>query len=111
MKTILAVILGCLFLSFAVVAPCAPFLVCDPQAGVTSYKLTGPAWVLIMVTAQPDGSIKMDVSTAIIGNNSLTVAACFDDPIWGELCSTPPTPFTFTRPAPAGVPVNTKLIK
>ena len=86
-----------------------PFLVCDPQAGVTSYKLTGPAWVPTSVTAQADGSIKMDVAAANVGSNSLTLKACVTDPLWGEACSAA-VPFVFTRPSTPGTPVNTKLV-
>jgi len=86
----------------------APFLVCDPQSGVTNYKLTGPSWVLTSVSAQPDGSIKMDVSGSTVGSNSLTIAACKSNPIWGEMCSST-VPFTFTRPGPPGNATNTKL--
>ena len=93
---------------FASVASAAPFLVCDPQAGVTSYHLTGPPWVPATVAAQADGSLKMDVSTALIGNNALTVAACWTVVPWGELCS-PFVAFSFTRPVAATSPVNIKL--
>jgi len=86
----------------------SPFLVCDPQTDVTLYKLTGPAWVPASVPAQPDGSIRMDVSAALTGSNSLTVAACNNDPIWGELCS-PFVPFSFTRPSVAAPPANIRL--
>jgi hypothetical protein len=92
----------------ASVACAGPFLVCDPQTGVTSYSLTGPAWVPVTVTAQADGSIKMDVSAATVGLNSLTVAACLTDPVWGLLCSST-TPFVFTRPASPTIPANIKL--
>ena len=93
---------------FASIASAAPFLVCDPQAGVTSYHLTGPTWVPATVAAQPDGSLKMDVSTALIGNNALTVAACWTVAPWGELCS-PFVAFSFTRPAAATSPAGIKL--
>ena len=86
----------------------APFLYCDPQTGVTDYKLTGPAWVPATVAAQADGSIKMDVSGANVGSNSLTVAACKTDPVWGQLCSSF-VPFTFTRPAAPTIPGTIKL--
>ena len=86
----------------------APFLVCDSQAEVTLYKLTGPAWVPVSVVAQPDGSIRMDVATATVGSNSLTVAACKSDPVWGELCS-PFVPFSFPRPSAAAPPANIRL--
>jgi hypothetical protein len=102
----------CLFiiLILALACPCfaSPFLVCDPQAGVTSYKLTGPAWIPSSVPAQPDGSIKMDVSGALVGSTSLTIAACKTDPIWGEQCSST-TPFTFTRPEAPTTPNGVKL--
>ena len=86
----------------------SPFLVCDPQTGVTDYKLTGPAWVPVSVPAQPDGSIRMDVSGATVGSNSLTVAACKQDATWGELCSSF-VPFVFTRPSAAAPPANIRL--
>jgi len=87
----------------------APFLVCDPQAGITNYKLTGPAWVPANVTAQADGSLKMDANTAIVGSNSLTISACVNDPVWGEVCSSA-VPFSFTRPTGPITPTNIKLI-
>ena len=86
-----------------------PFLVCDPQTGVTDYILTGPEWVPNSVPAQPDGSIKMDVSSASNGSNSLTLKACFSDPIWGQVCSDP-VPFDCIRPVPISEPGNIKLI-
>ena len=87
----------------------APFLICDPQAGVTHYKLTGPAWVPLTVTAQADGSIKMDLVAATVGVTSLTVAACIDAGLWpGERCSIT-VPFSFTRPANPVGPLNIKL--
>ena len=106
MKRFLIVLVMVVFLPMMAFA--APFLVCDPQAGVTLYKLTGPAWVPASVPAQPDGSIRMDVAGANVGSNSLTVAACNNDPIWGELCS-PFVPFSFTRPSAAAPPANIRL--
>lgn len=87
----------------------SPFLVCDPQAGVTSYKLTGPGWVPLTVPAQPDGSLKLDVSGSNQGSNSITVVACIVDPIWGEVCSSS-VPFVFIRPVIPGTPGNFRLI-
>lgn len=86
----------------------APFLVCDSQTGVTSYKLTGPAWVPASVSAQPDGSIRMDVAAAGSGSTSLTVAACITDAIWGEVCSST-VPFVFVRPGSPAI-INIRLI-
>ena len=105
-KLFLALIL---VLVMAGVGWAAPFLVCDPQAGVTSYKLTGPAWVPTTTPAQADGSIKMDVSTAVTGSNALTVKACKTDALWGELCSSAVN-FTFTRPSGPVNPANIGLI-
>ena len=106
MKRIILIIISILLMS--TVAYSAPFLVCDPQTDVTLYKLTGPAWVPVSVPAQPDGSIRMDVAAAIVGSTSLTVAACKDDVVWGELCS-PFVPFSFVRPSAAAPPANIRL--
>lgn len=108
MKRIVLIVLSILLSSTVTLA--SPFLICDPQIGVTNYKLTGPAWVPATVTAQSDGSIKMDVSGSTVGNNSLTVAACKTDVVWGEQCSVF-VPFTFTRPSGAVVPSGIKLNK
>jgi hypothetical protein len=114
MKKILLGVLLLLF--FSTIVSANPFLVCDPQAGVAKYKISGPTWVNpngvqpIEVTAQLDGSLKFDVAASGIGINNLSVAACSTEPIWGESCSEP-FPFSFTRPSlvkPSG-PVNLKL--
>ncbi len=105
MKYLLAVLL---VLAMAGMAQAAPFLVCDPQAGVTSYKLTGPAWVPATSTAIADGSIRMDVAAATVGTNAITVSACKTDPIWGELCSVA-VPFSWSRPVNPGGAANIKL--
>jgi hypothetical protein len=85
---------------FSASVEASPFLVCDPQVGVTHYKLTGPAWVPKTVLAESDGSIRMDVAPAPAGTSSLTVAACraamADWPV--EECSDY-VPFDLRRPA------------
>ena len=109
MKKILLIVLAMAFMVLMAGSVfAAPFLVCDPQTGVTSYQLTGPSWVPATAPAQPDGSIKLDVATAVIGVNSLTVKACNVDPIWGVTCSDA-VPFVFTRPASSSSPVNMRL--
>jgi hypothetical protein len=109
MKKIQLIVLVMVFLASSAFA--SPFLVCDPQAGVTSYQLTGPSWVpTIPVPAQADGSIKLDVATASVGANSLTAKACKDDPIWGVLCSEA-VPFVFTRSASPANPAGIGLVK
>jgi hypothetical protein len=95
MKLVMAV----LMVLFATSVMAAPFLVCDPQSGVQTYLLTGPSWVVTTpVSAQVDGSLKYDVASSMVGNNSLTIKACKSDPIWGAVCSTS-VPFSFVRPA------------
>ena len=90
------------FLAIPAMATANPFLTGDPQPDVTLYKLTGPEWSVPfqLLPAQSDGSIKLDIATAIVGANDLTVSACSSDPVWGEVCSDP-VPFAFTRPSPA----------
>ena len=84
-------------------------LVSDPATGVTSYKITGPGWVPPTCGIEPDGSLKADVSGAPVGTTQLTVVACNEDPVWGEVCSDP-TPFTFTRPAQPAITKAIRLI-
>ncbi len=107
MKNVLF-ILGLLGMVFIASGVCAsPFIVCDPQATVTFYKVTGPAWVPTNVPAQPDGSIKMDIATMTVGTSAMTFVACN---MWGtiENCSTP-TPFTLDRPSTPVVPSGLKV--
>lgn len=86
-----------------------PFIVCDPQAGVTHYKVTGAAWVVSPIPAQADGSIKMDVVSAPVGTSNLNFSACRDDGIWGELCSVT-APFSFIRPGTPATSTGVKLV-
>jgi hypothetical protein len=92
------IVLALVFVLAATAAVAAPFLVCDQQAGVEFYTITGPGWVPATVPAQADGSIRMDVSAAGEGANTLSVKACRQDPTWGALCSDA-SPFEFTRPS------------
>jgi len=108
MKRFILIVISILLMS--TVAWSSPFLVCDPQTGVTLYRLTGPAWVPVSVVAQPDGSIKMDVATAPVGSSAVTLAACKDDAVWGELCSAY-VPFVLVRPSAAANPASIKLSK
>jgi hypothetical protein len=54
----------------------AASIVCDPQVGVTNYTLTGPAWVPRSITAEPDGSLVLDITHGDVGFNMITVKAC-----------------------------------
>lgn len=100
MKTLLSIAL--IFIATTVFA--TPFLVSDPQTGVTSYQLTG--WSETTVTAQADGSLRMDVGSAVQGTTyNLTIAACN---VWG--CSST-VPFAFVRTSPASIPQAIRLLK
>ena len=108
MKKIFVSIL--MVLVMVVVCEATPFLVSDPPVEgtiPTSYKLTGPAWIPSSVPAQSDGTIKLDVTNALVGSNAITVTSCVVDLIWGEICAVP-FPYTFIRPAP---PVTIRAIK
>ena len=109
MKTAVAIMVVLSIGLLAAWAYANPFVICDPQATVTFYKLTGPAWVPATVQAQPDGSIKWDVSNAPVGTSTITAAACKTDALWGEQCSVYSPPFAFTRPGVAVVPAGLKL--
>lgn len=101
----------CFVLVFVTVGFASPWIVCDPQVGVQYYKVTGAGWVPVTnVTAQADGSIKMDIAPATVGTSNLNFVACKTTTEWGEVCSTA-TPFSFTRPANPAVPVNFRLEK
>ena len=102
MKTIFAAFIFVVTLALAIAVYAAPYLVSDPQSGVTSYQLTG--WTPATVSAQADGSLRMDVATAAIGTTSLTIQACN---VWG--CSVS-VPFAFTRPAALNAPAGIKLV-
>src|SRR5574343_1237701 len=117
MKALLSVLI---VLLVSGVALAGPFLICNPQEGVTHYKITGPEWVANLtpvypnisgaITAQADGSIRTDVSIANLGTNNITVAACIYDDVWGEQCSSY-VPFAFVRPSPASTPQAIRLQK
>jgi len=80
----------------------SPFLICDPQSGVTSYQITG--WSETNVTAQADGSLRMDVADAVQGTTyNLTIAACN---VWG--CSTT-VPFVLQKQLPSA-PSQLRLV-
>jgi hypothetical protein len=98
MKTLLSIAL--IFIATTVFA--TPFLVSDPQSGVTSYQLTG--WSETNVVAQADGSLRMDVGSAVQGTTyNLTIAACN---VWG--CSST-VPLAFGKQLP-NAPSQLRLV-
>jgi hypothetical protein len=101
------IVIGMILFATSVFA--SPFLVSDPATGVTLYKITGPGWVPPSCGVEPDGSLKADLSGSPVGTTQLTVVACNEDPVWGEVCSDP-TPFTYTRPAPPATTSNIRLL-
>lgn len=80
----------------------AVFLVCDPQAGVEFYNVVENG-TTTKVTAQADGSIKMDLSGVAEGDHSFQVAACN---MWG--CSEN-VPFVFKKTIPSAI-ANSRLM-
>ena len=59
MKTIF---LTLIILLFPVFCLAAPFLICDPQAGIISYNLDVDGAIISGIPAQPDGSIHWDLA-------------------------------------------------
>lgn len=93
-----------LVLLFAAPAWSAPFLVCDPQAGVVGYTLEG--LTTDTRAAQTDGSLKYDLEGLPNGNYTVKVVA-YNVEGWPSAA----TNFTFTKsspPAPAGVKIVPK---
>lgn len=96
-----ALILAAFTLLVVFKAQAAPFLVCNPQEGVAGYEITGLGEPVTFV-AQPDGSLKYDLSSVNSGTYTLTVAACN---VWG--CSST-APFGFSKQAPS-VPAGLRI--
>jgi len=96
-------------LLFPINALCSPFLVCDPQATVTHYKITGDAFWTGNIASQADGSIRTELATIPVGVHNIAVVACRTSDGWPEVCSFA-TPFTFTRPGVPVIPVGVKLL-
>lgn len=84
----------------------APFLVCDPQDGVTKYEIfiDGQS-VAIDVPAEVDGSLKYDLGSVDPGKYTFTAKACAEP--WG--CSELSDPYQ--SPNPAQKPIGLKARK
>lgn len=106
MRKLILIVLAIVLM--ASVSYAAPFLICDPQAGITHYKITGDAYWTGNIPAQPDGSIRSDLAGIVSGTYNIQLSACINDTLWGEACSAE-VPFSFTRPPIPGVPQNTGL--
>jgi hypothetical protein len=101
------ILLVAVLLLMATSAYATPYLMCDPQAGITSYKVTGLPFVTADVPAQADGSLKVDVAPSSVGVNAITISACKEDALWGKSCSAS-SPFSYTRPS---LPVGLKNLR
>jgi hypothetical protein len=87
----------------------SPFIVCDPQATVTHYRITGDPFWITTVIAQSDGSIKTDIGNIPPGTHNINVSACRTGDGWPEVCSAT-APFAFTRPGGLVAPAVLKLV-
>lgn len=71
----------------------APFLVCDPQAGVTNYRVSldnGATWQDVAPDATNEYGFKLDLEGISNGTYNVKAQACNQ---WG--CSTDSSPFAF----------------
>jgi hypothetical protein len=88
----------------------AATLISDPNPGAEYYRITGASFITATIPAQTDGSIRVDVSAAVVGTTTIGVRACKSD-VWnGEVCSVS-VPFDLVRPAPSSAPLPTKGLK
>jgi len=75
-----SLLIAALVLLFAATAHATPYLVCDPQEGVTEYEIVDNGATLPMVAAQADGSLRYDLAGIEKGEHSYQVKACN---MWG----------------------------
>jgi len=106
---IIVIIIWTVFVLQCGVVSASPFIVCDPQATVTHYKISGDPFWTTSVAAQADGSIKADIGNIPVGTHNLSVVACRTGDGWPEVCSAA-APFVFTRPGGLVAPVVLKLV-
>ena len=92
MKKLLLILMLVLFPVFCFAAP---FLVCDPQAGVISYNLDIDGAIISDISAQPDGSVHYDLAGMAIGAHIFKAQAIGQ----GGWPSDWSDPFDATKPA------------
>ena len=79
----------------------APFLICDPQAGVETYQVyQDGAEIAADVPAEADGSLRYDLVGVVPGVYEFTAKSCN---VWG--CSAL-SPDPFTSPGAAQPPIG-----
>ena len=83
-----------------------PFLVCDPQDGVTMYDMETNGTVTEDFTAEPDGSAKIDLAGLADGEYTVRLRAKNE---WGVSNWSDPLAFTKAVPmAPMGLRVSSE---
>ena len=74
-----------------------PFLVCDPQKGVTDYHIAGLASDVISIPAVDDGNgtghLEYDLKGLVVGSYDCNVTAY--NSLWN--LESPPAPFHFSK--------------
>lgn len=109
-STSISYLLATLFLMWPLSAIAAPFLVCDPQADVDYYVVTGLPAPIDGSHVAPDSTgtfgFKLDLGTLPVGGPyAIKAKACNN--AWG--CSADSLPFVFTRPAALTTPADVRL--
>ena len=100
MKTLILILMLVLFPVFCFAAP---FLVCDPQAGVNKYILEINTVEMPELAAEPDGSIRYDLAGIAEGDFIVRLKA---GNIWGWSQYSDPLDFTKTLPQ---TPLNLRV--
>jgi len=93
-------IMACLMLALAVSVEASPWLVCDPQEGITGYSVSmdGGEWMDRPYELYDATCAKvMDLDGLAVGQHSVKVKAYAIDPVWGRQESEA-APFDFARP-------------
>lgn len=105
MKKILMILIGVLFILVAATEGYCdkPYLVCDPDLGVTDYQVVDNLALPVTSIPTADGSLAYDLSGIPDGLHTINVQACN---LWG--CSEP-SGITFTKAVP-GKSINVKIV-
>ena len=108
-KTSASIVFAILF--SASIASANPFFVVDRDVSsqpATSYIITLPSsqsWLPATAPALTTGNygVKLDLSNAPVGPNTIKIRSCLTDPLWGQVCNADIS-VPFTRPSnPLGI--------
>ena len=90
-----------------------PFLVCDPQVGVTQYKIVWAGGATEYISADVDGALHYDAVGLSQGDSS---GDLFAGKAWGvdgdpqeAFEWSDPRPFVLTKPSASAIPTNLRL--